>query len=48
MENAGGGLFVETDSEIAWYRNSFLRLAAEALSPQDTATWIERAASTAE
>ncbi|BCY09165.1 helix-turn-helix transcriptional regulator [Actinoplanes sp. L3-i22] len=45
MENAGGGLFVETDSEIAWYRNSFLRLAAEALSPQDTTTWIERAAS---
>ncbi|WP_203828522.1 helix-turn-helix domain-containing protein [Actinoplanes palleronii] len=48
MENAGGGLFVEADSEIVWYRNSFLRLAAQALNPQDTAAWIERVASAAE
>lgn len=43
MENAGGGLFVETDSEVAWYRTSFQRLAAQALSPHDTTQLIERA-----
>ncbi|GIE35368.1 transcriptional regulator [Actinoplanes italicus] len=44
MENAGGGLVVETTSEVAWYRNSFQRLAAQASSPQNTVQMIEMAA----
>ncbi|WP_436536300.1 helix-turn-helix domain-containing protein [Actinoplanes sp. HUAS TT8] len=48
MENAGGGLFVETDSEVAWYRTTFQRLAAQALSPRDTTQMMERAASAAD
>ncbi|MBL7261924.1 helix-turn-helix domain-containing protein [Paractinoplanes lichenicola] len=46
-ENAGGGLFLEQDAEVARYRNSFQRLAAQALSPADTLSLMKDAANAA-
>jgi hypothetical protein len=46
MENAGGGLFVETDAEVAFYLNAFQRLVAQAMGPHDTTDLVEQVAST--
>jgi transcriptional regulator with XRE-family HTH domain len=46
-ENAGGGLFLEGEPDVHRYRASFQRLAAQALSPKDTAQMIKKAAQAA-
>ncbi|RZU50133.1 helix-turn-helix protein [Krasilnikovia cinnamomea] len=46
-ENSGGGLFLEQDADVARYRSSFQRLAAQALSPDDTLRMIKEAAEAA-
>jgi transcriptional regulator with XRE-family HTH domain len=46
-ENSGGGLFLEADTDVQRYRASFQRLAAQALSPEDTTKIIEEAAKAA-
>lgn len=43
-ENAGGGLFLEAEADVTRYRTSFQRLAAQAMSPEDTKKTIEEAA----
>ena len=40
-ENAGGGLFLEADPDVIRYRDSFQRLAAQALSPDESKKMIE-------
>lgn len=46
-ENAGGGLFLEADADVQRYRTSFQRLAAQALSPEDTIKIIKKRAAEA-
>ena len=46
-ENSGGGLFLEGDADVRRYRTSFQRLAAQALSPDDTMAMITEAAEVA-
>jgi transcriptional regulator with XRE-family HTH domain len=42
-ENAGGGLFLESDIDIIRYRATFQHLVAQALSPSDTLKYINKA-----
>jgi transcriptional regulator with XRE-family HTH domain len=46
-ENAGGGLFMEAEQDIVLYRDHFLRLAAQAVSIEQTKQLIEDAANAA-
>jgi hypothetical protein len=46
-ENAGGGLFLDGEADAQRYRASFQRLAAQALSPDDTMAMMGEAAQTA-
>ncbi|HEX8346572.1 MAG TPA: Scr1 family TA system antitoxin-like transcriptional regulator [Actinoplanes sp.] len=44
---AGGGLCMEADADVQRYRANFQRLAAQALSPEDTGKIISDAAQAA-